>query len=491
MICYHHTDLDGLSAAYAVHNYKPVNVEDFASSYVPFNYAEEFPMKHTLKDDVFIVDLSFKNSDYDKLIEICNTARTVTWIDHHSSSLDVVKEHEKELQAISNLTYFISDKACGALLTYVYLNTPFEKLKEVRKLEDPDNVYSFSLKLDGENAQITGVQVDPKTKTNSKWNTHFVKIPKWLFHVDDYDCWKKQDPNSDLFKLGVMSKSRSFITRNPHTGDLAFDIFWNSRNIEEYTDLHIGAGRNIFNHLQTEYNSELNDTFEWEYNGTKLICKDGRGDSHNFGKLVEKYPAAILFHYSGKDGKWKYSVYSPDNSTFNCKEFCEKFGGGGHDHAAGFKTDKLIFLHPSHNEEKEDVIFLGGTCGDSDWRSEFMAQWKKTTDSKVSTKLFNPVVEEWTEECIKKENEVKSKAALNLFVITPEFKGPYSFAEAVECSHSSKVFFAIYDKDKQFDSAFVKSTDAIGKIIENHGGVYKKYIDTSIEELVKDVVAAL
>ena len=90
------------------------------------------------------------------------------------------------------------------------------------------------------------------------------------------------------------------------------------------------------------------------------------------------------------------------------------------------------------------------------------------------------------------EDEVKDNACLNMFIITPELKGVYSFAEAVECvNNGSKVFFAIYDAHKQFDTAMIKSIDAIGSIIEKHGGTYEKYFEEDMDAIVRDVIASL
>ena len=117
MIVYHHDDMDGKSAAWLVHTMKPSSIEDHPKDYIMMDYNSKFD-KHTIKDDVFVVDYSISHSTYDQFIELCKSARTVTWIDHHASSLDVVEKHKDELQAIKNLTYFVSKCACGAALVY-------------------------------------------------------------------------------------------------------------------------------------------------------------------------------------------------------------------------------------------------------------------------------------------------------------------------------------------------------------------------------------
>jgi hypothetical protein len=89
---------------------------------------------------------------------------------------------------------------------------------------------------------------------------------------------------------------------------------------------------------------------------------------------------------------------------------------------------------PIERSGSRPLVFLGGTCGNSQWRETF-------TDELVDggipkAKIFNPVVADWTEECQTREDEAKRTAKFVLFNITdPEEKGnpisAYSIVEAV------------------------------------------------------------
>ena len=46
------------------------------------------------------------------------------------------------------------------------------------------------------------------------------------------------------------------------------------------------------------------------------------------------------FSFNGRNGTWKYSMYS---KTVDVSNIAKKYGGGGHKGAAGFNMDKLIF----------------------------------------------------------------------------------------------------------------------------------------------------
>ena len=67
-------------------------------------------------------------------------------------------------------------------------------------------------------------------------------------------------------------------------------------------------------------------------------------------------------------------------------------------------------------------IFLGGTCNGTTWRDELIPY--------LPCDYFNPVVEDWTPECIERENlEKDHKCDIHLYIITPEMKGIYSIVE--------------------------------------------------------------
>lgn len=493
LVVYHHDDMDGKGAGWIVHSMKPQSIEDFPENYHMCTYEDKLD-KHGENDDVFIVDLSISKSTYPMLLEVCSTARTVTWIDHHQSSLDVIKKHEDDLQAIKNLTYFVSNCVCGTALAYTYFSLPADELKQIRDVKDREK-YSIKAEYkDGGFITVDMAKTDRMDATNYLWFSHDLSLPNWIFHIDDYDCHKKLNNATDKFILGSECYDNSLTIQQG--SKLVFNSFWD----EVSTDIgvlnkYIANGRVIDMWLNAKYKRELSMTFEWEYNGTKFLCKNSTGNSWNFQDVINNYPAVILFEYDGSHGVWTYSVYAADNSTFDCKAFCEQFGGGGHFHAAGFSTKNLIFTSKDHiaeSSKKEDVVFLGGTCNGTDWRSKFIELWKKSEDTVTDeVSLFNPVVDDWNEEAQKKEDEIKASARLNLFVIQPDkMNGYFSLIEATECSHMSKVMFAIYDPYDTMSDAHTRSFNAIGNVVTEHGGKYKIYKgEDCIKDIVNDVIA--
>lgn len=115
-------------------------------------------------------------------------------------------------------------------------------------------------------------------------------------------------------------------------------------------------------------------------------------------------------------------------------------------------------------------VFLGGTCADTTWRSELMPLLEKR-----GIEYFNPVVDNWTEECIAIEEEEKnSKCNVHLYVITKEMMGTYSIAEIVHSAHLAGMYgthvtdclFFVLDEGT-WQKHERKSFDAIMSMVRN------------------------
>lgn len=115
-------------------------------------------------------------------------------------------------------------------------------------------------------------------------------------------------------------------------------------------------------------------------------------------------------------------------------------------------------------------IFLGGTCNGSAWRDELIPHLKVA--------YFNPVVADWTPECMQKEIEERQNCDVCLYVITPKLSGLYSIAEVIDDSNkrpNKTIFYFIISDDTQtFNDHQIKSIKQIGKMVEDNGGKWAK-----------------
>jgi len=111
------------------------------------------------------------------------------------------------------------------------------------------------------------------------------------------------------------------------------------------------------------------------------------------------------------------------------------------------------------------TLFLGGTVGKSNWRDDLIPFLEHE-----KLQYFNPVVDDWNDEAISKEYEVKSSPnTVEVYVITKDMKGVFSIAEAVDASNKKpdKTIFMI-DR-KGFDQHQLKSLDATKELIQKNG----------------------
>ena len=118
-------------------------------------------------------------------------------------------------------------------------------------------------------------------------------------------------------------------------------------------------------------------------------------------------------------------------------------------------------------------VFLGGTCNESTWRDELIEM--------LEIDYFNPVVEDWTEECYLEELRQREICDYCLYVITPRMTGVYSIAEVVDDSNKrpDKTIFCVLTADSSdtggliiFDIVQLKSLDKVGVMVEKNGGKY-------------------
>jgi hypothetical protein len=121
-------------------------------------------------------------------------------------------------------------------------------------------------------------------------------------------------------------------------------------------------------------------------------------------------------------------------------------------------------------------VFLGGTCNGSAWRDKLIPMLKVA--------FFNPVVPDWTPECMAEELRQRELCDVCLYVITPKMTGAYSVAEVIDDSNKRPertVFVRLRnDGEDTFSDAQWKSLGAVAAMVERNGG---KVFD-SLESLV-------
>ena len=117
-------------------------------------------------------------------------------------------------------------------------------------------------------------------------------------------------------------------------------------------------------------------------------------------------------------------------------------------------------------ENKVKKVFLGGTCNGSTWRNELIEY--------LEIDYFNPVVEDWTEECMAEEIKQRENCDYVLYTITPKMTGVYSIAEVIDDSNKrpERTLLCLLDEDDKplFTVGQYKSLIQVGKMVRANGG---------------------
>lgn len=141
-------------------------------------------------------------------------------------------------------------------------------------------------------------------------------------------------------------------------------------------------------------------------------------------------------------------------------------------------------------------VFLGGTCAETVWREKLIPM--------LQCDYFNPVVEDWTEECMAEEIRQRQECDYCLYTITPSMQGVYSIAEVVDDSNKKpdKTIFCVLSEEVSYGQVYpdrpiysfpnakisfsigeMKSLNQVGEIVKRNGGKYFRSLENVAEFL--------
>lgn len=284
MKIFHHNDNDGKAAAAIIYrSFKRQGLILDKDDFISVNYNDSIPTADQIQDNdvVVIVDYSFTEATVHNLYEISKKAnRQVWWYDHHKSSLEVLDK-------------VIEDKICKDVI----------------------------VDMDRSGAKIV---YDKYAKYNtSEYVDNIIKL------VDDYDRWIHQYPESMWFNIGSTMED-THPTSDTWIND-PVKIIENGKLIKEYNDAK---------------NSKLvkDNGYEITINNHKcIVLNSPERISQAFAEYFDEYKFAIIWSFNGKN--FTHSIYSQLEDV-DCAKIAEHFNptGGGHKGAAGFVSDKIIFI---------------------------------------------------------------------------------------------------------------------------------------------------
>lgn len=337
-LCYHHNDMDGKGAGNEVYKYiLNSGIQPVQSMFIMRGYDEPFSEQDYEGKIVFIVDLSFTMKSIRNLFDICEKANKVVWIDHHKSSIECLQNDDirTKLDGYKNLKYFVNNQACGTLLTHLYCTGFIPS-----KYENAGYCTDYQIEYDVNTLVCRVIDGD--------FNEVRVTIPLHIILIDQWDRWVYgEDMRPVHFNYGCGMRNTSLFAYNTKTDTVKTynRNFWNALQTRTFINKVCNEGFYAKKYADGQSRRTLSaSSYECDILGHKALVVNSPGNSDVFGKKIKDYDLVCIWTYNGKLGLYQYSFYS-DNKSIDCAALAQKFNpsGGGHQSAAGFSSDKLLF----------------------------------------------------------------------------------------------------------------------------------------------------
>ena len=207
-------------------------------------------------------------------------------------------------------------------------------------------------------AAIPGLRIDGVAACRLAWQWFYghrkadradyvdrrVEEPLAIQLAGEYDVWDKRDPRADRFQHGLRSRDLEPIWRDllacGGRGFAAVDALLVGGAAVEYANTK-GAEFIIQKH-----------GFTVDFEGRRFLALNtARSNSLAFlAGLRPEHEGCLSFNWSGRD--WRVSLYGvPGKPDIDFTPIAQKYGGGGHRQACGFRTPWLPFVQPVNAQD--------------------------------------------------------------------------------------------------------------------------------------------
>ena len=345
---YHHDDPDGhIAGVIAYHTLIEEGVDPKLIMTYAKDYNDSFDEFFDDRGDpdvnrvVYLVDLSFTPVTFYKLQYILDNADVVYWFDHHASSRALL-EDDRLQQYVDKLNVLFTTNMCGAAITYMnYYVLHYFEPKDV----DFGEFYQI-----GENASaINQSHISIAIGGGDAYRiAKYVDTPLFLYHLDAYDRWTKEDPEADAFICGLKSLEHGYELNEENLDGIYDDMYF--VNDKMLVNRLIENGKIALRYNQYLMYEQRDGIGLWDIDGHTIAYKNAWGQSWNFLSLLDDgtVDAVLIGKYVPSSKVWQYSMYGSNNGRIRCNKVCETFGGGGHPGAAGFYSN-ICFFEPEHH----------------------------------------------------------------------------------------------------------------------------------------------
>jgi len=239
--------------------------------------------------------------------------------------------HDFKIKSYKGQTIFMVDFTLQPMSLMISLN----KVADLIWI-DHHNTSINSAKEKGFNPE--GVRDNSMAACELTWKYCFPneEMPRFVKLLGRYDIWDHNHGGIIEFQYGMKG-----LDTNPES-----DI-WNSLfTDDEAITLQITQkGESIYNYVQ-EHNRRYANSFSFETNleGLACICCNrGVTSSIMFDSVWDEKRHDMMVTFCRTPSKrWLVSLYTT-HSGVDCGKIAKKYGGGGHQQAAGFRCKELPF----------------------------------------------------------------------------------------------------------------------------------------------------
>ena len=345
-VIYHHDDPDGHVAAAVLAQYLLKKNPRADIRFFAKQYTDAF-MNHMNLDDavsLYFLDLSFTDKTKDKIIESAKSLKSkesylsndevidLVWIDHHASSGTAVGNIYEEIMklemksVITKVMFFTELSGCALTYLFTKLLDDYKDFKGMTFLDVDERYYH-----------------NDEYPNNIVYNGKHYSIPSFIYHVDNYDRWTKEDPIADAFITGLKLKGYQ-------VGTLAENMnpIYKEDPSDWVTNDIVNDGIVALKYQKQVYLEQADLIGIIQLNNYKVAYKVSPGNSWNFNDLLDNNEVdfAILVRYDPTSNLWIHSFFGNAKLTFQVNKLAEALGGGGHPGAAGCQIDDILPIHP-------------------------------------------------------------------------------------------------------------------------------------------------
>ena len=318
MMIIYHDDLDGQCSAAIVNEfYKCGWINDIGSGYgiklYPMNHGDRYPFDQIdIGEKVYILDFPPPPPGHG-LHLITKKTTDIIWIDHHQSAIDRFKDIDFEGVLSPG-----HPSACQ--LTWEYM-----RKRSILTVDAKD--------------------IDQEIPDD---------IPNFIKMISDHDSYQHDVIHSESFCYGLLGCENVGTPTSKIWEKLFFEMQFDNDDRNPFNADIIKKGfsiRQFLKNLNKDYISGFAYGLEWE--GYRcLVCNKGICGKRFFESEWDPTVYDIMIAYVFDGEKYSVSLYT-DKEEIKVNKIAAKYGGGGHDGAAGFEPKEL----PWESEDLKAVLF--------------------------------------------------------------------------------------------------------------------------------------